>query len=227
VLMITLSKCSRNEGLHRKICCTYGHPPVPSRASVTLNIPVPDLVSMDETLRKLVHFLYGLVIVAGMLLLGEQTMLMIMVIALLAGLLLSDALSRGYHIPGISAIVDELERPNVFPGKGAILFLFSGLTCLFFFGPALAAAAVLCLSVLDAVATIAGIRYGRHRIFNGKSVEGTVAGIAAAALALLLLLPPGQALAAAVLAGAMELVAPLDDNLLVPPGVCVLLRFLG
>jgi hypothetical protein len=62
---------------------------------------------MDETLRKLVHLLSCLVIVGGMPLLGEQTMLMIMVIALLAGLLLSDALLRGYHIPGISAIVDE------------------------------------------------------------------------------------------------------------------------
>jgi phytol kinase len=182
---------------------------------------------MDETCRKLVHLLYGLVIVAGMLLLRQETMEIIMVIALLAGLLLSDALSRGFHVPVISAIVDELERPDVFPGKGAVLFLFSGLACLFLFGPDLAAPAVLCLAVLDCVATLAGTRYGRHRIFNGKSVEGACAGIAAAALALLLILPLAPALAAAVLAGVIELVAPVDDNLLVPPCVCVLLTFLA
>jgi phytol kinase len=182
---------------------------------------------MDETARKLVHLLYGLIIVAGMLLLRQETMEIIMVIALLAGLLLSDALSRRYHVPCVSAIVDELERPCVFPGKGAVLFLFSGLACLLLFGPDLAAPAVLCLAVLDCVATLAGIRYGRHRIFNGKSVEGAVAGIAAASLALFLLLPPGQAVAAAVLAGAIELVAPVDDNLLVPPCVCVLLAVMA
>jgi phytol kinase len=182
---------------------------------------------MDETARKLVHLLYGVVIVAGMLLLRQETMEIIMVIALLAGLLLSDALSRRYHVPCVSAIVDELERPCVFPGKGAVLFLFSGLACLLLFGPDLAAPAVLCLAVLDCVATLAGIRYGRHRIFNGKSVEGAVAGIAAASLALFLLLPPGQAVAAAVLAGAIELVAPVDDNLLVPPCVCVLLAVMA
>ncbi|MDD1660931.1 MAG: phosphatidate cytidylyltransferase [Methanomicrobiales archaeon] len=182
---------------------------------------------MDETLRQLVHLVYGLLIVTAITLLDRQTMLMVMMIALFAGLLISDVLSRGYRIVGISTIVDELERPNVFPGKGAIYFLFSSLVCLFLFGPELAAAAVLCLAVLDCVATIAGIRYGRHRVFNGKSVEGTIAGIAAAALVLLLVLPPSLALAAAVLAGVVELLAPLDDNLLVPPCVGLLLTFLG
>jgi phytol kinase len=182
---------------------------------------------MDEMARKLVHLLYGLVIVAGMLLLSQSVMLVIMVIALFAGLLISDILSRGHRVPVISTIVDEVERPNVFPGKGAVLFLFSSLVCLFLFGPDLAVPAVLCLAVLDCVATLAGIRYGKHRIFNGKSVEGTIAGIAAASLALLIFLPPATALAAAILAGAIELVAPVDDNLLVPPCVCLLLTFLA
>jgi dolichol kinase len=44
---------------------------------------------------------------------------------------------------------------------------------------------------------------------------------------LLLLLPPVHALAAAVLAGVIELVAPIDDNLLIPPCICLLLTFLA
>jgi dolichol kinase len=182
---------------------------------------------MDETARKIVHLLFGLGIAVAIALIDRPTMLALMVIALFLGFLISDALSRGHHIEGISPLMEALERKNVLPGKGALLFVFSALVCLFFFDANVVVPAVVALAVLDGVATMAGLRYGRHRIFNGKSVEGTGAGIAAAALALLLLLPPAHALAAAVVAGVIELVAPVDDNLLIPPAICLLLTFLA
>jgi len=182
---------------------------------------------MDETSRQLVHLVFGICIAAAITLIDRPAMLSIMMIALFFGVLLSDALSRGYHIEGVSPLVELLERQNVLPGKGAILFLLSALICLFFFNTKVVVPAVLALAVLDGVATLVGIRYGTHRIYNGKSVEGTCAGIAATALVLLLLLHPVYALAAAVLAGGIELVAPVDDNLLVPPCICLLLTFLA
>jgi len=182
---------------------------------------------MDETSRQLVHLFFGIGIAAAIALIDRPAMLSIMMIALFFGVLLSDALSRGYHIKGVSPLVELLERKDVLPGKGAILFLLSALICLFFFNAKVVVPAVFALAVLDGVATLAGIRYGTHRIYNGKSLEGTSAGIAAAALVLLLLLPPVQALAAAVLAGGIELVTPVDDNLLVPQCICLLLTFLA
>ncbi|MDD1656046.1 MAG: phosphatidate cytidylyltransferase [Methanomicrobiales archaeon] len=178
---------------------------------------------MDETPRQLVHLLFGLGIAAAIAFIDRPTMLAIMVISLFFGFLLSDALSRGHHIEGVSPLVEALERQNVLPGKGALLFVFSALVCLFFFEPKVVIPAIIALSVLDGVATLAGLRYGRHRIFNGKSWEGAGAGIAAAFLALLVILPPAPAFAAAVLAGVIELVAPVDDNLLIPPCICLLL----
>jgi dolichol kinase len=182
---------------------------------------------MDETSRQLVHLFFGLAIAAAIALIDRPAMLSIMVTALFLGVLLSDALSRGYHIEGVSPLVELLERQDVLPGKGAILFLLSSLLCLFFFDAGVVVPAVLALAVLDGVATLIGIRYGTHRIYNGKSVEGTGAGIAAAALVLVLLISPAQALAAAVLAGVIELVAPVDDNLLIPPCICLLLTYLA
>ncbi|MDD1653869.1 MAG: phosphatidate cytidylyltransferase [Methanomicrobiales archaeon] len=182
---------------------------------------------MDETLRKLAHLVIGLGIAAAIALIDKEMMLIIMVITLFFGFLLSDALSRGHYIHGISPIVDAMERENVLPGKGAILFVFSAFVCLFFFEPKVVIPAIVALAVLDGVATIAGLRYGQHRIFNGKSIEGTGAGIVAAFLVLLLVSPPAQALAIAVIAGLIELVAPLDDNLLIPPCICLLLTVLG
>jgi dolichol kinase len=182
---------------------------------------------MDETARKIVHLLFGLGIAVAIALIDRPTMLALMVIALFLGFLISDALSRGHHIEGISPLMEALERKNVLPGKGALLFVFSALVCLFFFDANVVVPAVVALAVLDGVATLVGIRYGRHRIYNGKSVEGTGAGIAVTFVALLVILPPVHALAAAVLAGVIELVAPVDDNLLIPPCICLLLTFLA
>jgi dolichol kinase len=79
------------------------------------------------------------------------------------------------------------------------------------------------LAVLDGVATIAGIRFGRTRISNGKSVEGTVAGIIVTFLVLLLFISIPGALIVAVIAGIIEMFSPVDDNLVIPVSICLLL----
>jgi len=79
------------------------------------------------------------------------------------------------------------------------------------------------LAVLDSVTTLVGIRYGRHRIYNGKSWEGTLSGIAVTFLALCPFLTLTGALTASVIAGIIELFSPVDDNLVIPVGVCILL----
>jgi dolichol kinase len=70
--------------------------------------------------------------------------------------------------------------------------------------------------VLDSVSTIAGLRYGRRRLPNGKSIEGTFAAIACTAPVLLFFLTPAAAVAAAVVGALAELVLPVNDNLVVP-----------
>ncbi len=69
-----------------------------------------------------------------------------------------------------------------------------------------------------------GLHFGRHRIFNGKSWEGTAGGIIAACIPLVVLLPPPlTAAVAAVVAGIAELVSPIEDNLVIPPPVVCLI----
>jgi dolichol kinase len=79
------------------------------------------------------------------------------------------------------------------------------------------------LAVLDGVATIAGTRFGRNRIYNGKSLEGTIAAIIVTFLVLLLVLPAPGALVVAVVAGIIEMFSPVDDNLVIPVSICILL----
>jgi phytol kinase len=197
------------------------------KKDTTLNlIAKPD--TMDEMLRKVVHFFLGLGIAIAIPLFDRQMVLAAFVIAIFVGFIVSDALARGYTIPLISRVIALLERKEVLPGKGTLYFAIGVFFCLVFFPLTVVVPAVICLAVLDGVATIVGVNYGRHRIWKGKSLEGTLAGIGATIIALLVLTPlsPILALAAAVVAGIVELLTPVDDNLLIPVSVCILLTLL-
>ncbi len=90
------------------------------------------------------------------------------------------------------------------------------LAALLIFPASSAAAATIAFGVLDSVSTIAGLRYGRRRLPNGKSVEGALAAFAFTAPVLLLFLTPVAAVVVAFVGALAELVLPVNDNLVVP-----------
>jgi len=178
---------------------------------------------MEELSRQAAHIAFGVGIAAFVALVDRSIAVPVFVLAIFCGCILSDAILRGYRIPLISPMVDSLERAEVLPGKGALFFTIGSLLCLVFFGSFAASVAILTLAVLDSIATVVGIRFGRTRITNGKSLEGTGAAVAVVILVLLPALPPAAAVAVAVVAGAVELLAPVDDNLVVPVAVCLVM----
>ncbi|MEM2124384.1 MAG: hypothetical protein QXL43_03515 [Methanolinea sp.] len=181
---------------------------------------------MNEQARKIVHLSFGAAISAAILLLPAGQAEMILAAGLVAGLALAELVRAGYRVPLVSSLVDRLEREGEFPGKGAAYFVASALACTVFFPPAVAAAGVLSLSVLDAVSALAGRAFGRVRIWGAKTLEGSLAGIAANTAVLSLIIGPGTAFLVSVVAGTVELLAPVDDNLLVPPAACTCLSLL-
>jgi dolichol kinase len=178
---------------------------------------------MDEVARKVVHMLFGLGIAVAIFLLPRDVILGLIALSVLTGGILSDALSRGFYLPLVSEIVHRLERRNVVPGKGALYFATSALVCLIFFPVQVVVPAIMALAVLDGVATLVGIHFGRRRIWGPKTLEGSTGGILAAFAALVLVLPQPHALLVACTAGILELFTPVDDNLVIPVGVCILL----
>jgi dolichol kinase len=181
---------------------------------------------MNESLRQVVHLVFGLGIAGFILLFDRDLTFSILILALFVGFILSDAVSRGYTIPVISAILANLERRDAAPGKGALFFALGALFCLAFFPKEVAFLGLVVLSLLDSVTTIAGVRFGRTRIYNHKTIEGTVAGIAVTAGVLFLLIPPAAAFMTAAAAGIAELASPVDDNLVVPVAACLALTVL-
>lgn len=178
---------------------------------------------MRESRRQAVHLAVGTAIAASIAFLPGAVSIPLYAAGLLVGSVLVDAVERGLAVPVIAPILEQLERDDAGPGQGAFYFVISALACLVLFDPFTAAVGVFVLALLDSVSTVAGRRYGRHRIFNGKSVEGFLGGVLVTGAALLFVLPPATALLAATVAGFVELVSPVDDNLVIPPAVCLVL----
>ncbi len=182
---------------------------------------------MRETWRQAVHLLVGCAIALSVAVYPREWTLPFYAAVLLVGSVMTDAVERGRRFPGITPLLDLLERDGSAPGRGAYLFIVATLACLVLFDPFRTAIGLLVLALLDSLATLAGRRFGRHRIYNNKSLEGFLAGTLVTAGALLFLLPPGTALLVAGVGGLLELVSPVDDNLMIPPGVCLVLAILG
>lgn len=178
---------------------------------------------MREIWRQAVHLLFGVAIAVSIAVLPRELTVPLYAGGLLAGSILTDAVERGLRVPLISPLLDHLERDGAGPGRGAFYFVIATLGCLVLFDQFTAAVGAFVLAVLDSVSTVAGRRYGRHRIRNGKSVEGFLAGVAVTMGALLVVLPPVTAVVVAAVAGVVELVSPVDDNLVIPPAVCLVL----
>ncbi|MCK9579061.1 MAG: hypothetical protein M0Q92_01255 [Methanoregula sp.] len=180
---------------------------------------------MRELFRQGIHLVFGLGIAALVLLLNRNTTIAILAAGLLFGAVLVDLVLRGCTIPGISWLLSYVDRFDSLPGRGALFFVVSALSCVILFPAPIVVPALVALAVLDSVATIAGSRFGRQRFVNGKSLEGSITGIAVTIPVLLPLLSLPGAVLVSFLAGIIELVSPVDDNLLIPIIVCTALTF--
>lgn len=182
---------------------------------------------MRELYRKIFHIAFGLSIAALIFFTDKDTALTVLMVGTLIGLIFTDAILRGYHVPVISLMVERFERRGELPGKGALFFAVSCLFCVALFPKGIVVPAIVCFSILDGLASLFGSYFGRHRIFHQKTAEGSLGGMAASFVVLIFIVPASTAALAVVIAGVIELFSPLDDNLLIPPGVCIALSLAG
>ncbi|MCM2466723.1 diacylglycerol/polyprenol kinase family protein [Methanoculleus oceani] len=182
---------------------------------------------MGETFRQTVHLLMGVLGAAVILRLDDRWAFIFVSAALVLQFLVCDAFTRGYDVPVLSRVMDESERTGKVPLKGGIAYAAGALFCLAVFGREYTAVGLVTVGVLDSVATVVGLRFGRHTLVGSKSLEGTVAGAVAAALALSFLIPWWAAAVVAGVAGVIEACFPLDDNVAVQVGACVTLALMA
>jgi diacylglycerol kinase (CTP) len=175
--------------------------------------------------RKVFHLLGGLGLLALYALLGREqalwsyTVLAGIVLLLEIARLRSPAFNRMLFARFGSFIRKSEERRMT----GTVPYLLGVGLSLLFYRVEIAAAAVCFLAFGDVAATAVGERFGRTKIAGEKSLEGTLAFIAAATASGLLLavvdihLMRGIILAGALTAAFAELLPlPLNDNLVIP-----------
>ncbi len=146
-------------------------------------------------------------------------------VVIFVGYAISNLHRKQIEMPFLTRLIEEAEREKdrEFPGRGAIRF-FTGslLTLLVFRGfPDVVASGIIVLALGDSASTIGGLSFGRNKIpYNPqKSIEGSLSGVAAAALGLLIFAPYAVVIAiAASFAGMVveSLPTRIDDNVSVP-----------
>ena len=99
---------------------------------------------MQELARKLIHVIFGLGIAAIVLVLDHTSAMAVLAGGLLFGLILIDLILRGYTLPVFSAVLNYVDRSDPLPGKGALYFAVSALTCVILFP-----VAVVCTGTCD------------------------------------------------------------------------------
>ncbi|WOF16459.1 hypothetical protein F1737_06970 [Methanoplanus sp. FWC-SCC4] len=181
---------------------------------------------MKEVYRQLSHMFFGLLIALFIYFADKTLSTAIMGLVVFVSVIISDAISKGIKIPLFSYIIKRLEREVNVPGKGTIVFFISTLFCLLFFEKSDVFLGILVLALLDSFSTIIGIKFGRTKIYKEKSLEGTIAGIIASFIALVYFTGPVTALIASTGAGIAELISPVDDNLVIPVVVCIILSII-
>ena len=182
---------------------------------------------MREFFRKLVHIIFGLGIAALVQFTPKSVALPLLMTGTFAGIVFTDALVRGYRIPLISDLIDNLERENVRPGKGALYFALSSLFCLVIFEKEVVVPAIVTLAVLDGAATLVGYHYGKHPVFEEKTAEGTCRGYSHHVHCPAPAPPPSPGRCFCGCRGTGGVFSPVDDNLTIPVFVCIALTLMA
>ena len=128
----------------------------------------------------------------------------------------------------IEKVFREHERPNDLPFKGATEFFIGCFFAAILFEPKIAIASISVLSLADAISTIVGTYYGKHkiRINKSKTYEGSSAFLIASFLILLFFVNPFKAFIVAIFATFAEMIPKVDDNLTIPIVVGIALTVL-
>ncbi len=114
--------------------------------------------------------------------------------------------------------LDEYERPQTLPFQGTTEFFVGCFFAIVFFEPFIAIAAISVLSLADAVSSLIGTYYGKHKlpINKKKTFEGSISFIITATFILLFFIDPLKALVIAIFATFAEMIPKVDDNLIIP-----------
>lgn len=189
-------------------------------------------IPKSELARKAIHYLTGLIPLTYYFFL-EKSAAIILLVILSGGMLIIEILR--IRVPVCRDVYNryfgDITRPHEHANHltGASYLLLGSLLVVYLFPKKIAVIAMLFILVGDPSACLVGMAFGKIRLSRSKTLEGTLAFIAASLLVTWWI--PGVELdvklAGALFAGGLELVTGrLDDNLVIPTLSALLMYFL-
>jgi dolichol kinase len=172
-----------------------------------------------EAKRQFLHFFFGCVTLIAILHLSMPQWIFYNILILIIGAGLSLLVRERVDVFPVNQLVSLVGRKEEkeIPGKGALTFFVGTLivSVIFWNHPEIVIGAVVVLVFGDSASTIGGKLFGKHKLLNERTLEGTLSGIALAFFYLSFLFPPGTALIAASI-GMLSELGGFEDNLTIP-----------
>lgn len=169
----------------------------------------------------------GILLAVLVLQLGKFYSVMFFGVSLGFGLFISSLFQKGVQVPIFSWFLQRFERKEAWPGKGAIYFFLGSFLAVIFFDPYYVFVSILILAFLDSFSTIFGMGFGKRKAHKKKTWEGSIAGFSASFLVSLLFLPFNIAFGVCLVATVLEMLALVDDNILIPPVASFVIWFMA
>lgn len=169
-----------------------------------------------ELTRKSIHIGLGIFLSIVLSFTSILTFQYFLTVVLLVGVLLA-LIAHARIFPVLEDVLTEVHRPKeLFPGESAFVFILGVLIPTFFFADKFVIIlGILGLTFQDGFSTLVGKKYGRIHLRHNKTVEGSLAGLVAAFLVFLALIPIEQAFLLALFVTLVELI-PLNDSFSIP-----------
>ncbi len=183
---------------------------------------------MEKELRRNVfHLLFGIFFALIVLKLQHEIALILLALLIIIATLLSEAALRGKKLGVLRWFLRVFEREKVRPGLGVINFLIGSFLSLVFFSSQIAFLSILVLAFNDSFSTVVGIAFGRHKIKGKKTLEGSIGGFLGTVLIMAFFIPSiWEVLLISLTATVIELFSILDDNLIIPPTISLLIKII-
>lgn len=183
------------------------------------------MVHALEIRRQILHFLYGLALVALLRAGFLNADLLLALTAIGAGTSLLVKHHRPTPLMWVLGFFERAHHLERFPGRGVLFFTAGAYLAVLLFPPAVAQAGIMVLATGDAVSNLFGRHFGRIKapLNPEKYMEGVILGIATSIPMAYFFVPSWPAAAAAATV-AMFLEIPhwrlfgfeVDDNLIIP-----------
>ncbi len=182
----------------------------------------------SEYLRQFLHLLFGSAIIIVLVFFGKTAALYSTAASFMAAVLLSFLIIKGVKIPFIEKLIENAKRENEkkIPLRGPIMFLTGIILAMIIsqsFFAALGAISILVFG--DGFSTLVGKKWGRIKISETHTLEGTLGGIIVSSIVLASFLDTFTAVFASGIAMLSELLG-LEDNITIPVAGAIILSLI-